>query len=97
MVKQVKQQMVGIGLGQAQPKAMRIAPVPRRSRVIGKTTPIAPIDFLAGNGIAREVNPYDNHHVSRQRRQPKASKPRGLHGKLRFNLPQTKHGSQTNR
>jgi len=89
--------MVVIGLGLSQKKRTAIVLVPQRSRAIGRTTPTAPIDFLAKNGIAREVSPYDNHHVSRQRRQPKASKPRGLHGKLRFNLPQTKHGSQTNR
>jgi hypothetical protein len=53
MVKQVKRRMVEIVLDPAQPKAMRIAPVQLRLKVIGNPILIVQTDFLEKSGSAK--------------------------------------------
>jgi hypothetical protein len=53
MVKLVKRRMVEIVFDPEQLKAMRIALVQPRSRVIGNPTPIVQTDFLEKSGSAK--------------------------------------------
>ena len=56
MVKLVRLKMVEIVFAPEQPKAMRIAPVLLRSKVIGNPTPIVQTDFLEKSGSAKAAS-----------------------------------------
>jgi hypothetical protein len=53
MVKLARQKMVEIVFDPEQLKAMRIAPVQLRSKVIGNPTPIVQTNFLEKSGSAK--------------------------------------------